>query len=165
MANLNLLERLSKREPHNFTAETISISDVFQTTEKFFDEHFRGAVDIQNEAETERFISASPIGIAYFYRTLLEHIFGEGVLYVKAQTNNSQFIMHNEFSIKRNLDEKTEARLKTVARLSGFDIYFTSMGEKTCIDIVFAMRASKAIPIYAREKRTLYIAYVDVFFY
>ena len=165
MANLYLPERLSKREPHSFTAETLSVSDVFRTTEKFFDEHFRGAVDIKNEAETERFISASPTGIAYFYRTLLAHIFGEGVLYVKTQTNNYKFVMHNEFSIKRKLDEITEAKLKNIARISGFDIFFTYEGEKTCIDIVFDMRSTRAIPIYARGTRILYLAYVDVFFY
>ncbi len=165
MAKLAILERLSKRAPQNFTLETLSVTDVFRTTQKFFDENFRGAVVTASDFEVERFISASPTGIAYFYRLLLEHIFGEGVLYVKMQINNYKFIMQNEFSIKRRLDEKTKIKLENVARLSGFDIIFTSKHENTAIDIVFDIRPTQAIPIYARAARLLFLAYVDVFFY
>ncbi len=165
MANSDLLTRLSKRVPESFTVETLALFDICKSTEKFFDENFRGAVLVSCDECPESFVSASATGVAYFYRLLLEHIFGESVLYVKMQTNGYKFVIQNEFSIKRKLEEETKFKLENVARLSGFDIFFTSRDDNTLIDIVFNMRPTQAIPIYARSVRLLELAYVNVFFY
>ncbi len=165
MAILDLIKNISKRVPENFILETLSISDVYKSTEKFFDEHFRGAVEISADIEREGFVSASPSGIAYFFRLLLEHIFGDGVLHVKMQTNNYNFIISSEFSVERELDSKTRATLENVARVSGFELIFSKKDKVTVIEATLNMRATQAIPIYARGVRLLSLAYVDVFFY
>ena len=165
MAIRDLIKNISKRVPQNFVLETLSIYDIYNSSEKFFEEHFRGAVEISSDIECEGFVSASASGVAYFFRLLLEHIFGDGVLHIKMQTNNYKFIISAEFSIEREMDSKTKASLENVARVSGFDLIFSKNGKITSVVASFNMRATQSVPIYARGAKLMSLAYVDVFFY
>ena len=67
-------KRLSESIPDEFEITTVRISDVFLSTQRFFDNNFRGAIITEGTPDLYGYTEASVDGIAYFFKVLLRAI-------------------------------------------------------------------------------------------
>lgn len=165
MADGRIFDRITSGAVEDFSESTLSASDIIKSTVKFFDEHFRGAVTVEGDTSVPGFVDISAKGLAYFYRTLLKAVFGKSLVRISMRTGDCKFSIHNEWSSAGELDKYIISELKNIARLSGFDFSFSFSGEVCSAEIVFKLKVTQAIPIYANSVLQMFREYIGVFFY
>lgn len=155
---------VSESTPDEFIITTVRISDIFLSTQRFFDNNFRGSVITEGMPELFGYTEASVDGIAYFFKILLNAIFGESVLRVNMDKCDGNFIIRTKWRHCRDLAESDLAELKNTARLSGFTLNFGADGEFDRIDISMPVKIMSYLPVYAVSEFKMHTAYVRVFF-
>ena len=157
-------KRLSDYVPDEFEITTVRISDVFLSTQRFFDNNFRGAVITEGTPELYGYTEASVDGIAYFFKVLLRAVFGESVVRVNMDKADSKFLIKVKWRHCRELSEADLSELENTARLSGFSLKISSDGEFDGAEISMPVKIMSYFPVYAVSEFKMHTAYVRVFF-
>ena len=161
----NEIRRLiSESTPNNFTITTLRVSDISASTEKFFDNNFRGAIITDISPDLYGYVDVSPDGIAYFFKVLLNEVFGDSVVRVFMQKSNNSFHIITRWRKCREISDATREELGKTARFSGFDLVFSQNGEDSEATLTLKIKASKILSVYAISEFKMYSAYIRVFF-
>ena len=159
-----LKRRLSDYIPDEFEITTVRISDVFQSTQRFFDNNFRGAVITEGTPELFGYTETSVDGIAYFFKVLLKAIFGESVVKVNMDKRDSGFVIRVRWLRCREISPSDLSELENTAKLSGFSLKLSSDGEFDEAEISLPVKIMSYFPVYAVSEFKMHTAYVRVFF-
>lgn len=164
MKQKNLWQRISQSTYNEFIITTVRASEIFKSTEKFFDDNFRGAVITDAEIVSDGYAEVSAEGIAYFFKVLLNAVFGDSVVRIKMISKNDVLDISTEWSFCREITKSDLNELENVARLSGFTLNF-SKSESICrADISMKLKTLSYIPLYAVSDEKMLLAYIKVFF-
>ena len=155
---------VSESTPDEFIITTVRISDIFLSTQRFFDNNFRGAVITEGTPELYGYTEASVDGIAYFFKVLLRAVFGESVVKVNMEKVDSKFLIKIKWRHCRELSEADLSELENTAKLSGFSLKISSDGEFDRAEISMPVKIMSYFPVYAVSEFKMYTAYVRVFF-
>ena len=155
---------ISESTPNNFTITTVRISDISLSTEKFFDNNFRGAIITESASDLYGYVETSPDGIAYFFKVLLNEVFGDSVVRVSMQKHENSFQMITKWRQFRDISEFAREELEKTARLSGFDIAFSQSGNECEATLTLKIKTAKILSVYAISEFKMHTAYVRVFF-
>lgn len=162
--NVNKRKRISERKEDNFVILPISLADIFNATKDFFDENFRGAVITEKEELFDGYTEASPEGIAYYFKVLLNAVFGDTPLRVGMSLENDEFIIKTEWHSSREISKFDMDELMTVSRLSGFSLDFSLDGEISSATVTLKVTPQKYLALYANSFAKMREAYNEVFF-
>ena len=155
---------ISEATPDEFIITTVRISDIFLSTQKFFDNNFRGAIITEGTPELYGYTETSTDGIAYFFKVLLNAVFGESVVRVNMEKTDGKFIIKTRWRHYRDISLADLAELENTARLSGFTLSFSNDGDFCHADITLPVKILSYLPVYAVSEFKMYTAYVRVFF-
>lgn len=155
---------ISERQEDSFVISPISLADVFNATKSFFDQNFRGAVITENEEVFDGYTEASPEGIAYYFKVLLNAVFGKTPLKVAMRLDNDEFIIKTEWQSSGKIPKSDMDELITVSRLSGFSLDFSSDGELSFATAKLKVTPQKFLALYAVSFAKMLEAYNKVFF-
>ncbi len=159
------LRLISETVPDEFTSKSISIFDVFQATDEFFDDNFRGAITVDNELAADGYIDISPEGFAFFHKVLLNAIFGESVVRVRMLCDGSIFKVEANWKIYNNISKDDLALLRSTANLSGFKITLRETDEDGNLILEAPVRKSAQLALYAVSAARMREAFTRVFFF
>lgn len=155
---------ITESVPDDFIITTVRISDIFRSTQRFFDNNFRGAVITEGTPELFGYTEASVDGIAYFFKILLNAVFGESVLRVNMDKADGKFTIKATWRRCRDISESDLSELENTARISGFTFDLSSDGEFDKINISMPVKIMSYFPVYAVSEFKMHTAYVRVFF-
>ena len=158
-----LRAKITEKSPDDFIIETLRISDILNSTQRFFENNFRGAVITEGTPELFGYAEASVDGIAYFFKVLLNAVFGESILRVNMDKANGRFVIKTQWRHCRDISESDLFELENTARISGFTFDFSKNGEFDKIDISTPLKIMSYFPVYAISEFKMYTAYVRVF--
>ncbi len=162
--NTEKRKRVSERKEDNFVILPISLSDIFNSTKSFFDENFRGAVITEKDEIFDGYTEVSPTGIAYYFKLLLNAVFGETPLRVSMSLLNGEFIIKTEWQTLREIPKSDIDELVTVSRLSGFSLDFLNDGERSFAIARLKVAKQKYLALYAISFEKMLESYNKVFF-
>ena len=155
---------ISESIPDDFSKATVKISDIFYATRDFLEENFRGAVELPCETLGEGYALISPNGIAYFFKLLLNAVFGESMVFIKMSTKDNVFSIETSWKHHRDINKCDLAELENVARVSGFKTEFMLDGKICRVAITTELKRERSLPLYAISKSKMHEAYIRVFF-
>ena len=158
-----LRSRITESAPEEFIISTVRVSDVLNSTQRFFDNNFRGSVMTENTPELFGYAEASVDGIAYFFKLLLNMVFGESVLRVNMDKADGKFFIKTKWRHSRDISESDLFELENTARISGFTFEFSKDGDFDRIYISTPLKIMSYFPVYAVSEFKMYTAYVRVF--
>lgn len=155
---------ISENAPEKYVVSVISANDVAEATENFFSENFRGAVSVLREDSSDGFVIASPDGIAYFFKVLLNAIFGDSAVKIKISSDSDFLTLSTVWKQSRGISDADMKELSRVANLSGFGFEFSHEGALARADILLSIQALNYLQLYAVDVKSVHEAYVKVFF-
>ena len=155
---------ISENAPDRYVVSVLSVLDVCKSTEKFFSENFRGAISLELPENTDGYVIASPDGIAYFFKVLLNAVFGDSTVKIKMSCGDNFLTLTTEWNRRRNISEGDMKELERAARLSGFGFEFSHDGILSRVDLLLSIQALSYLPLYAVDTSIMHEAYVKVFF-
>ena len=155
---------ISESTPDNFKVSTIRVTDIFISTQNFFNTNFRGAIVTENVGELFGYVDTSVDGIAYFFKVLLNAVFGNSVVNVTMTQAAGRFYIKTKWRKCREITLTDIAELERSARLSEFSLDFSSDGEFCYADISMKTKNMSYLPVYAISEFKMHTAYVRVFF-
>ena len=94
---------ISENAPDRYVVSVLSVLDVCKSTEKFFSENFRGAISLELPENTDGYVIASPDGIAYFFKVLLNAVFGDSTVKIKMSCGDNFLTLTTEWNRRRNI--------------------------------------------------------------
>ena len=162
--NMERRYRISEGAPNDFTKATVRISDIFDATRNFLDENFRGAIEASGEISSDGYAIISPNGLAYFFKILLNAVFGESMVFMKMSTKDNVFVMETSWKHHRDINAEDISELESIARVSGFTPEFMLDGEICRISISLEIKKEKQLVLYAVPIGKMHAAYIRVFF-
>ncbi len=142
-------------EPKDFSTRQISCLDFFNSTSRFIEHNFTGAIQIHYPDKAWGYIRISPYGFAYFIRLLLSEIYGTELAVAEIFAENEELKI--EITAKKPL--KREKQLETVALRSGFSVLM----ENGKITLKTPMRINGEVFVYANDMLQLISYYYEVF--
>ena len=155
---------ISECEPQRYLISVLSTSDVCLSTAKFFDDNFRGAIEVQAPESAIGHVMVSAEGVAYFFKYLLNAIFSNTKINIEIDCDDSLLTMSTKWKRCRELSRDEIRTLERVARASGFGFEIFDDHEYSRIDIFLSIQSLNYIPIYAVNIYDMHKAYVEVFF-
>ena len=155
---------ISESTPNDFTVTTVRISDIALSTEKFFDNNFRGAIITESSPDLYGYVEASTDGIAYFFKVLLNEVFGDSVVRVFMQKSEKGFQMITKWQKHHDMSEEGLRELENTARHSGFDLEFSQSGKECQATLTLKIKTVKILSVYAISEFKMHSAYIRVFF-
>lgn len=155
---------ISENAPERYVVSVLSALDVCKSTEKFFSENFRGAISLELPENTAGYVIASPDGIAYFFKVLLNAVFGDSTVKIKMTCDSDFLTLSTEWRNSRNITDDDMKELERAARASGFGFEISHEGEFTRIDLLLSIQTLSYLPLYAVDVKSMHEAYVKVFF-
>lgn len=157
-------KHISNSTPSDFTVTTVRISDISISTEKFFDNNFRGSVITESAPDLYGYVDTSPDGIAYFFKLLLNEVFGESVVKVFMQKHENRFQIITRWHHSREISDAARFELEKTAQLSGADLVFSQNGNECEATLALKIKTSKILSVYAVSEFKMHSAYIRVFF-
>ena len=155
-------QRIVLKIGHDFTSEPADTSikdvtclDFFNSTKKFIDDSFRGAVKINCPKNACGYISIAPKLFAYFMKVLIYETRGD-VLILASMEYADGFV---NLKIERKDRLKLGINLADIASRAGFSVLET---DKEII-ISTKVKYSVALKIYARDTMNFIYNYFEVF--
>jgi hypothetical protein len=155
---------ISEGEPQRYVISVLSVKDVCISTEKFFDDNFRGAIELHPSESNDGHVMASAEGIAYFFKYLLNAIFSKSKIDLEMNCDSELLTMSTRWKRLRELSVEDIRTLERVARASGFGFEIKDDGDYSKIDLFLSIQALNYIPIYAKDAYNMHKAYIEVFF-
>ena len=163
MANKNF-RLISEAEPQKYVISVLSVNDICNSTERFFDDNFRGAIEVEPSSNKHGHVMVSPNGVAYFFKYLLNAIFANTKIKLTMSCDDELLTLSTIWKKSRELTAEQITTLERVSRASGFGFEFFDDGEHSRIDLFISVQALNYIPIYATDTHDMHSAYVEVFF-
>lgn len=164
MKHVNNFRLISENAPEKYVVSVMSAHDVAEATEKFFSENFRGAVYLLREDSSDGFVIASPDGIAYFFKVLLNAVFGNSTVKIKISSDSDFLTLSTVWEQSQDISDADMKELSRVASLSGFGFEFSHDGALARADILLSIQALSYLQLYAVDVKSVHEAYVKVFF-
>ena len=96
---------ISESTPTSFDITTVRMSDIATSTQRFFDNNFRGAILIENFPSFYEYTETSPDGIAYFFKVLLNAVFGDSVIRISMEKDDGEFVIKTRWRHVRDISE------------------------------------------------------------
>ena len=155
---------ISENAPEKYVATVLSAHDVCKSTERFFSDNFRGAILLKMPENTCGYVITSPDGIAYFFKVLLNSVFGDSAIKIKMSCDRDFLTLSTVWNGEQTINEYDLKELERVARLSGFGFEVSSEGGISRVDVFLSLQTLSFIPIYATDTNIMHQAYVKVFF-
>ena len=159
------LRLISESYPDNFIIETISIFDIYRATEEFFDDNFRAAITLERDLCSEGFVNISADGFAFFYKVLLNAIFGESVVHIKMSSHGGVFETKANWKIYKGISKSDLSLLRSTAELSGFKMTLSEDGDVGCVTLSSPIKKTPQLAIYAISAAKMHEAFTRVFFF
>ncbi len=155
---------ISENAPQRYVVSVLSALDVCKSTERFFSENFRGAISLELPKKAGGYVIASPDGIAYFFKVLLNAVFGDSAVKIAMTCDGDFLCLRTEWKQNRDISSADLKELERVARLSGFG-FEISHGDGICrVDLLLSIQTLSYLPLYAVDVKSMHEAYVKVFF-
>lgn len=154
----------SGTDPDSFIITTVRLSDISDSTERFFEENFRGAVTFDIERNFFGYTDVSPVGLAYFLKLILRCVYGKTVVRIVMQKSGKDLMIKASWNADTPLYEKDMAELYKVASLSGFTASFSEDSESCSAELLLPIKILKSIQIYALSEFKMRKALIRVFF-
>ena len=155
---------ISQNAPEKYVVSVFSALDVCRSAEKFFTENFRGAILLELPENTAGYVIASPDGIAYFFKVLLNAIFGDSAVKIKMSCDADFLCISTCWKQTKDISSSDLRELEKIARLSGFGFEILSSGETARLDLYLSIQKLSYLPLYATDTYSLHEAFVKVFF-
>ena len=131
---------------------------------RFFEQNFRGAVIVESENDIFGYADVSVNGLAYFFKILLNAVFGESTAMISMRKELSELVINTAWRSRAGLDERDCDELNKIASLSGFSLEIRHEGIHYNATVTVPIKIMKALPIYAISDSKTYQAFVRVFF-
>ena len=163
--NGNNRRLISESTPTNFEITTVRISDITASTQRFFENNFRGAILIEEFPFFHEYVDTSPDGIAYFFKVLLNAVFGDSVVRISMEKEDGEFLIKTRWRYTRDISDGDIFELEKTARLSGFKLEFRQGGEFSEANILIPIKKTNVLTVYAISEFKMHTAYVRVFFW
>lgn len=158
------LRLISETIPDEFITKTVSVGDIFEATDEFFDDNFRGAITVDNELTADGYVNISPDGFAFFHKVLLNAIFGESVVRLRMLCENSCFLVEARWKVYKSISNSDLALLRSTANLSGFSMTLNEDEKEGKLTLSMPIRATPYLAIYAVSIAKMREAFTRVFF-
>ena len=155
---------ISESTPSDFTITTIRMYDVASSIQKFFDTNFRGSIITEEFPFFHEYTEVSPDGIAYFFKVLLNAVFGESVVRVSITKEDRKFVIKTKWRNTRDISAEDLCELRKNARLSGFELSFFQNEDYCEAHAYLPLKLTNYISVYANSEFRMYTAFVRVFF-
>ena len=158
-------KRLSKDVSFSATAPTSYLkrmlpAELFLSqTKEFLDEYFYGSYVSDDITVSQRSITVSMDGFAYFLKTVLKAIFGRELLKMKAMLSRELLVIRLEFSPSLISSEDMDILRETALR-SGFDFQMRQWGAALTMEAY----VSPSLGIFARTDTYVYDTLESTFF-
>lgn len=159
------LRLISETIPDGFISKPVFVFDVFEATDEFLDENFRGAITVDSELTCDGYVHISPDGFAFFHKVLLNAIFGESVVHMKMSTDAGIFKVQSSWKIYNKISHADLALLRSTAELSGFKMTLSEEGEFGNLTLEVPIKKSPTLAIYAVSAARMREAFTRVFFF
>ena len=159
------LRLISETIPDEFITNPVYVFDVFEATDEFFDDNFRGAITLENKITKEGFVHVSPDGFAFFHKLLLNAIFGESVVHMKMSSEDGVFKVQSNWKIYNKISDADLALLRSTAELSGFKMTLSEEGEIGTLTLETPIKKTPQLAIYAVSIAKMREAFTRVFFF
>ena len=143
------MELLSGGEPSDYTKKRISFRTLYTGTRDFLMENFRGAVSFDEDITSSENLVISPDGFAYFFKYVLNVVFGNTVLNVKMTSVRKDFTVTLDWKKHRSLTEGEELALQRIALASGFKLNLNETNERITLTLYAEAKIYGYINIYA----------------
>jgi hypothetical protein len=114
------IQRTPPSEPADFSIKKFSCYDFLESTRRFIETNFTGAITVSFPGECYGYVCIAPRGFAYFIRLLLAEIYGNSL--ARATIEYGEGVINVKISSDSHLCN-TE-RLLDVAKRSGFECCF-----------------------------------------
>ena len=155
---------ISESTPGDFTITTIPMYDVASSIQNFFDTNFRGSIITEEFPFFYEYTEISPDGLAYFFKVLLNAVFGESVVRVSITKEDRKFVIKTKWRNMREIRAEDLDELRKTARISGFELSF-SQNEDFCEAYAsLPLKLTNYISVYANSEYRMFTAFVRVFF-
>ena len=164
LKNKNGLRIFSESAPPECILRPVATADLLRATVDFFDENFKGAVTTDISPLTAGYAKISAEGVAYFFKLLLNSVFGDTTVHISLYADNRSLIISSSWAPHRKMSDSDLSELKTFAKLSGFDFDFVDTGSDCRISLTSAVSATVALKIYAVSFSRVHSAFIKVFF-
>lgn len=155
---------ISESEPTNLTISSFTASQVARGATEFLDDNFSGAVSYEIDLKTHTCVMLSPDGLAYFFKYLLNAIFGNTVVNISFSETDTDFLITTEWKCHRELLPEELHELKMIAYAAGFNTIFSSRGDMRLITLSTKCGLSEKIYVYANGYDKIKNAFKRVFF-
>ena len=155
---------ISSGFPSNLTLKTVKATDILVSSSDFFNENFRGAIAFDIDPYVPGYTDISADGFAYFFKVLLNAVFGESVVRISSAADAKVLTLFVDWKTKTEISSQDLAELKTTARLSGFDFTILKNQDFTRATITLNLKKTKVLSLYAVSIQTMRDAFVRVFF-
>ena len=155
---------ISQSSEDKFVLTTVRISDIGISMQRFFDLNLRGAVIVECEKDLFGYADVSVNGLAYFFKILLNSIFGESIARINMRKELSRLVIDTSWHTKTGLGEEELCELERISKLSGFSLEISRNGVYHTATVTVPIKIMKALPIYAISDSKTYQAFVRVFF-
>lgn len=155
---------ISENAPPKYIVSVLSALDVCNSAEKFFSENFRGAILLDLPESTDGYVIASPDGIAYFFKVLLNAVFGNSTVKIKMRCDGDFLKLTTEWKRCDKISDADIKELERTARLSGFGFEISEDGAFSHVDIFLSIQTLSYLHLYAVDTKNMHEAFVRVFF-
>ena len=155
---------ISETIPDEFILKTVFIKDIFEATEEFFDDNFRGAIIVDNELDSDGYVNISPDGFAFFHKVFLNAIFGESVVRLRMFCEKNHFKVEAKWKIYNKISKSDLNLLYSTANLSGFSMTVNEDGKEGNLTLSMPISAKPYIAIYAVSLAKMRETFTRVFF-
>ncbi len=159
------LRLISETIPDEFISSPVCVFDIFEATDEFFDENFRGAITIENALTCDGYVNISPDGFAFLNKLLLNAIFGESVVRMKMSSEGGIFRVESSWKIYNKISHADLALLRSSANLSGFKMTLSEDGELGKLTLEAPIKKTPQLSIYAVSALKMREAFTRVFFF
>ncbi len=165
MAALKRKRLISQNDPTEFLIEQFTTFEIYNEVSEFLMRNFKGAITFELTKYEPGFIHMSADGIAFFFKYLLNAIFGRNLVHVKMCSETDKFEISINWKHVRDFTETELKSLNYIAYVSGLDIEIGSDGETDHVILKTKTLSQAYIPIYANARRRITEAFYCVFFY
>lgn len=156
---------ISETIPDRFISKVSHVCDIIGAIEEFFEDNFRGAIITEASHDTDGYLNISTDGFAFFHKVLLNAIFGESVVRLRMFTDDASFKVEARWKVYKRISESDLALLESTAKLSGFTMRLSDVGEDGFLLLEMPIRKTPKLAIYAVSKAQIYEAFTRVFFF
>ena len=160
----NKFRLISQNAPEKYVITMLNARDVCLGSERFFDENFRGSILFEMPESVNGYVIASADGIAYFFKVLLNAIFGDSTVKVRITSDKELLYIRTEWKSKKEISSEDLSELERVARVSAFGFEISHGADVSHLDIFLSIQTLSYLPLYAFDVEKMHEAFVRVFF-